>query len=143
MSDQKHAVLAFIMRTDGAVLSVWNRNYHVWGLPGGKVDDGETLEHAVRRELLEETGIEAWEYNYTIVKIYESPTYSGSGRLCHVFRLGDETPGKELYPIADEAGTGVAWMTREFLCNQETNPIYKAEVREWFQVFFRELDRRK
>jgi 8-oxo-dGTP diphosphatase len=30
---------------------------NVWGLPAGKVDYGESLEHAVLRELAEETGI--------------------------------------------------------------------------------------
>jgi len=52
---------AVIQRADGAVLLVQRgrppEQGH-WGLPGGKVDWMETLEHAVVREVLEETGLQ-------------------------------------------------------------------------------------
>lgn len=52
---------AVIQRADGAVLLVQRgrppEQGH-WGLPGGKVDWMETLEHAVAREVLEETGLQ-------------------------------------------------------------------------------------
>lgn len=51
---------AVIQRGDGAVLLVQRgrppEQGH-WGLPGGKVDWMETLEHAVIREVHEETGL--------------------------------------------------------------------------------------
>lgn len=51
---------AFIQRADGHLLLVLRgrapEQGH-WGLPGGKVDWMETVEHAVVREVLEETGL--------------------------------------------------------------------------------------
>lgn len=51
---------AVVLDPDGRLLLV--RRGHdphagLWSLPGGRVEDGETLERAVRREVLEETGL--------------------------------------------------------------------------------------
>ena len=50
------AVVSLIERGD-RLLCVWNVRYGGWSLPGGKVEDNETLEQAHARELLEETGL--------------------------------------------------------------------------------------
>lgn len=39
-----------------SVLLIKRRDVPVWVLPGGGIDEGETSEHAVIREILEETG---------------------------------------------------------------------------------------
>jgi len=54
----KQAVCVFIRNGEGKVLAVSRRNDpNNWGLPGGKVDPGETLEAAAVREAFEETGL--------------------------------------------------------------------------------------
>jgi acetyl-CoA carboxylase carboxyl transferase subunit beta len=54
------AVGAVVLREDGAVLLVRRArppSVGSWTLPGGKVEEGETPEDAIVREVLEETGL--------------------------------------------------------------------------------------
>ena len=55
-------VVAALIRKDGLIL-ITRRFDHVhlpglWEFPGGKVEKGETLESALKREILEELGVE-------------------------------------------------------------------------------------
>jgi phosphoglycolate phosphatase len=60
---------AIIERADGKLLLVRTHKWRGrWGLPGGKVDRGETLEDALRRELREETGLEIHDMTFVIAQ---------------------------------------------------------------------------
>jgi ADP-ribose pyrophosphatase YjhB (NUDIX family) len=43
----------------------------LWSLPGGKVDQGETFNSGLEREILEETGISKENYSYSRVAILQ------------------------------------------------------------------------
>jgi nucleoside triphosphatase len=59
------AVAALIAAPDNRVLIVRTGKWSgLWGVPGGKVEYGEGLEHALRREMLEEVGLELHDLHF-------------------------------------------------------------------------------
>ena len=50
-------VVAFIER-DGALLLERRADFGTWGIPGGALDEDETVEQGIAREVLEETGLD-------------------------------------------------------------------------------------
>jgi len=51
------AVGGLVTNAKGQVLMIKSPRYGDWEFPGGQVEEGETLMHALEREVLEETGV--------------------------------------------------------------------------------------
>jgi 8-oxo-dGTP pyrophosphatase MutT (NUDIX family) len=66
MNLPQQAVCAIILSKTG-ILTVTRKNTALLSLPGGKVDQGETLTEALVREVYEETGISLYEKFFTPV----------------------------------------------------------------------------
>lgn len=62
-----------VLRRDKQVLLQRRRDDGLWGLPGGALQPGETLEAAARRELREETGLKAG--MLTLRDVYSGPEF--------------------------------------------------------------------
>jgi 8-oxo-dGTP diphosphatase len=66
-----------------------------WGFPGGGLEPGEAPDTAVRREVLEETGVKV-EKARRLFDVVDEVESGGSGHLLHVFHLLHDGPADEL-----------------------------------------------
>lgn len=84
MDNKIKAVCALIIGEFGDVLSVTRKtNYQDWGLPGGKLDSGETYLQALVRETLEETGLTIEPVNLSYFEVIDGE-YLVRTYLCKV-----------------------------------------------------------
>lgn len=102
----KHSVsvAGIVVRDDGRVLVIKRDDNGHWEAPGGVLELGESFESGVRREVLEETGLEVIVERLT--GVYKNLTH---GIVALVYRCRPAA-GE---PHATEEAREIRWMTRE------------------------------
>ena len=108
------ATAAFILRPDGCLLVARRGKEPARGtldLPGGFVDMDETAEEGMRREIMEETGLEvgALHYLFSLPNLYEY-----SGMTIHTIDMfyRTEVP-QDAQPQADDDAAELMWLPIE------------------------------
>lgn len=118
-------------RATHAVLLQLRGDDATWGLPGGRIEPGESLEQAARRELLEETGLTAGDL--TRVDVFSGSEFVvryPDGYAAYVVGATFETSDIAGTLSTDDAGetAALAWHPGEEL-PAEINPYNRLVLR--------------
>lgn len=105
-----------------------------WGVPGGKIEYGETMSAAVRREAREETGLELDDIRWAPVQeAVESPEFY---RSAHFVLLNYVARSRsEVVRLNDEA-QDYAWVTPEEALAMDLNGPTRVLVRHYLEHGF-------
>ncbi len=123
-----------VIRDDaGRVLFQRRGDFHVWGLPGGILEPGETIRETLLREVREETGYDVVPGRF--VGLYTSPDYSIAYPNGH--RVQQVTACFECRIAGGEGRPdGSESLDQEFLPLEQAPPLFS-----WYEQMLEDIDR--
>lgn len=116
----KAAVCLIVAREDGSMLAVSRRHStSLWGLPGGKVDPGESSEQAVVRECQEELGLTL--PAHLLVPVFCGPCEGETSYWVTTYLYVGDVP--RLARATPEEGFLLAWVAPALLTDIRHGPF--------------------
>lgn len=126
--DQPTLAVGVIAVKDSALLMVKRGREPakgLWSVPGGKVERGEYLGDALRREVLEETGLEV-----TVGDLIGFFEVIGSDHHFVIMDFFAESPG-DADPIAGDDVDEVRWVPLDDVVSLDCTPRFVETLRAW------------
>ena len=120
---------AIVVDSEGRLLLVRRANppaQGLWSIPGGRVEQGETAEAAVVRELREETGLEG-----SVVREVGTVQREAPGAGVYVIRDYLLTVSGSPAPIAGDDASDAGWFTLAEARSLDTSPGLIEALTEW------------
>ena len=123
------AVAALIANPKNQVLIVQTHKWSgLWGVPGGKIDYGETIEVALKREMHEEVGLEISDLQFAFnSEIIEDPKFH---KPMHFVSLEFVARSTSSDVLINEEIAEFAWVTLEEAFTYPVNS-YTLRLLEW------------
>jgi ADP-ribose pyrophosphatase YjhB (NUDIX family) len=98
----------------------------LWSLPGGRVEAGETMEQAVEREVLEETGLRV-----RAGALVGRVSIPGDGVVYDVLDLSCTLTDTEARPVAGDDAADVVFADAVTLARLPCTPLLLETLRDW------------
>ncbi len=84
--EEEYTRVVCVSRYHGKYVFSYNKKRNGWEIPGGHIEEGETWQEAVKREMYEETG--ATKIDISPVAVYKISTY-GLLCFCEILEIGE------------------------------------------------------
>ena len=127
MSERPQVAVGAVVVRDGALLMVRRAREPgagLWSLPGGRVERGEYLANAVRREVAEETGLDVTVGDLVgIFEVIGDPHYVILDFFARVEGASDPRPSTD--------ATEVRWVPLDEVERLECTPRFVETLRAW------------
>lgn len=114
---------AVLENSNGEIALLYSREYNIYSLPGGGIEEGENIKDALYRELGEETGckiISVAELGY----IEENRGYSDYTQISYYFKV--TTNSRDFHPrltaTEEKYGTSIGWYSIKDAYEKITSP---------------------